>query len=258
MAEASASYIAKWQQRQPEMRVLEAFAAPDQRTLLTHWWALWNELDEAMFELSDPAVARSKLAWWGQDLAAGARAQHPLVRALLAEPRAAAVSAARWRELAQQAIALASDEFAADDIAGVKARWQPLADVFAVLEQALFGRADAARIAAQWQMARALRALRRGQPERAGLPLQLLARHGLVLGDLSGQEPPSAFWRDYRDELYGTAAEAAALPRRARDEFDRLQLNRLVAGQPLARAMAISPWRALWLAWRAARRGARD
>ena len=60
------------------------FLPPERRRAITAVYAYCREVDDIVDEVSDPAVAHAKLAWWAQEvdrLFAGS-AQHPVARAL--------------------------------------------------------------------------------------------------------------------------------------------------------------------------------
>jgi phytoene synthase len=60
------------------------FLAPERRRAITAVYAYCREVDDIVDEVTDPAVAQTKLAWWVQEvdrLFAGS-AQHPVARAL--------------------------------------------------------------------------------------------------------------------------------------------------------------------------------
>lgn len=73
-----------------------------QQPLLTALFALRRELEETVHEIHDPSVARTKLAWWKQELGALAAGHptHPVTRALAAHHPAIAEDAAALQALA--------------------------------------------------------------------------------------------------------------------------------------------------------------
>ncbi len=60
------------------------FLPQKQREAITALYAFCREVDDAVDECSEPAVARQKLAWWRQEieLLSGGSPQHPVTRAL--------------------------------------------------------------------------------------------------------------------------------------------------------------------------------
>src|SRR5262245_2473711 len=60
------------------------FLPPERRRAITALYAFCREVDDVVDEVSDPGVARTKLAWWRTEIAAAfaGSAQHPVARAL--------------------------------------------------------------------------------------------------------------------------------------------------------------------------------
>lgn len=122
------------------------------------------------------------------------------------------------------------------------------------VEAALFSaQADeshARSLVVHWLLHRLPRGLH--SQDRAGLPLQLLARHGLDAEQVAaGQGEP--LLRDWAAQLLATGSERlprAPLLRRMRHGFDRARLARLQVGRGFSEPQALA---SLWRAWRAAR-----
>jgi hypothetical protein len=227
---AAASYIAKWQRAHPEMMLLAPFCAPAQRPLLEAWGALQHEFTVGMFETSDTRVARTKLAWWGADLAAGpAASQHPLARLLLAQPGVASVAPAQWRQLGMVAVDLSAETrdvsvTLPDTLPAVTAFAERLAEVEAAVFAAPSS-SDAVALSARLDLL-----LRRGGDAEA------VQSAAVALLDSGPNSPPASLYRE------------------GRLAFDRWRLQRLAAGVPLDALPGVPAWRGLLLAWRAARR----
>ena len=148
MSEAQ-SYVAAWLAREPGMELARVFVPAPQRERFTLWGALLHQLDEAAFELSDAAVARTKLAWWGEELAAlaAAQARHPLARALAAHEALRAIRAPDWHALAHAAIVAGGGEQAPVDVDALLAQGAPYARVTARIEARVLGDARDVRSA---------------------------------------------------------------------------------------------------------------
>ena len=60
------------------------FLPPPRRAAITAFYAFCREVDDVVDEVSDPAVAAAKLAWWRQEVAAAyaGRPSHPVMLAL--------------------------------------------------------------------------------------------------------------------------------------------------------------------------------
>jgi hypothetical protein len=226
-ADAFDSFLHKWRQRQPEMQLLEAFCPPAERPLLNAWGSLLNELMDSMFLPSEPAVLRTRLGWWAEELAAGpVGCRHPIGRRLLAEPSAVAVPGQDWRRLGGLGIVLA--EASAGDAPLDAAALHSLAEALAAIEAQVFGRPSSAATVA---CAVALDHLQRQPPASAALIERAAA--------LCARLPAPA---------------SLALFRGGRLAFDRWRLDRLAEGADLQQVQRLPAARALWLAWRAARR----
>lgn len=226
--DAFASFQAKWRQHQPEMELVEPFCPPAERPLLNAWGTLLNELFDTLFTASDPAVLRTTLGWWSEDLAAGpGGSRHPVARALFGAPEAAGRPAGDWRQLAGAATVLGVALHAGSDAPAEDHGVRGLAAAIAELEASLFGArstAEAVRISI------GLERLRRRPPEDT-LAAQAIA-------------------------LRADAVDAGRLGlfRGSQLAFDRWRLARLAAAATLEQIHRLPPWSALWLAWRAARR----
>jgi hypothetical protein len=261
-AGASAHFVSKWLERNPEMHFARLFCAADARARFDAWGALLHEVGDGRFALREPSVFAAKTAWWAEELRALAAGtpRHPLGRDLLGAGLPG--NRAPWLPLARALLggADAADGLPADREASL-ARLASLAEAAANVEGALFGAspvggAAAARsLAVHWR----LHALPRGLAgeDAAGLPMALLARHGLTRAGLA-DALPGMLLRDWANELAGAlpgAAPGAALPTQARLRFDRRRLARLAAAGD--RFDAGSPPMLLLAAWRAGRDAAR-
>ena len=60
------------------------FLPKERRRANTALYAFCREVDDVVDECSDPGVARTKLAWWREEIARlyAGKAQHPVARAL--------------------------------------------------------------------------------------------------------------------------------------------------------------------------------
>src|SRR3954466_12416702 len=61
------------------------FLPKPRRAAITAFYAFCRELDDVVDEVSDPGVARTKLAWWQGEVASAyaGNAQHPVMKALM-------------------------------------------------------------------------------------------------------------------------------------------------------------------------------
>ena len=228
------SFLDKWLTRWPEWRVVETFVPVSQRRLAIAWFALQQEFTDAMNIAGDPLPADAKLAWWGEELRdwSRRRSRHPLGRVL--EPQRAP-----WFELAEVLPVLIRLRERPSDVESAFDTVRPLAVAITGVEQALFPE-SVGDAAIQVLSAQLLAARLEGAGE-AAVPLCIAAADGPTRGD-------------WVDELLRRwpSRDTGPLPRRLAAALARSQLQRSTAG---AESIAtLSPLRALWLGWRAARR----
>lgn len=243
-------FVGKWLAAEPEMRLLEVFCPPPQRALLRAWGALLHELGETCFEVADPGVARTKLAWWAEDLGAGAGGRHPLSLSLFGQAPAQAIDAEAWRRLALSGASLLESDHQPASIDAALAEIEPLAQAIAGVEGRLFGQPSHPRdVAVHLQFRRSLRGLLGVFPERSRLPR-----------DLPGEGSGAETLRPYAVMLAQARAPAAGggLLAQMRRAVDGRRLEVLATRGDPAQALAVPPWWALGLAWRAGRRALRS
>jgi hypothetical protein len=233
------SFLDKWFARWPEWRVVETFVPVSQRRLAVAWFALQQEFTDAMNIAGDPLPADAKLAWWGEELRdwSRQRSRHPLGRVL--EPHRAP-----WFELAEALPALIRLREHPLDAESAFDGARPLAIAIARVEHALFPVAASdgppGDQAIQALCAQLLAARLEGAGEVA-VPLDIVAARGSTRGA-------------WVDELLlrWPSRNPGPLPRRLAAALARSQLQR--SGAPGESIATLSPVRALWLGWRAARR----
>jgi len=247
-AEAAGHFVAKWHRREPEMMLAESFCAESQRPRFRAWGALVHELREAAFELSDARVTAVKSQWWAEELLRVAQGQgrHPL-SADLPLPHLP------WPKLARGLMEQSVLETRPADTSAALVAMQPLAEALAVVEAGVFEAAasvPADAIAVHLLLLRLPAGL--AQDDRAGIPMNLLARHGVSPEQVAAGEG-EALLRDWARELLDASPAlppGAPLYRRLRSRFDRARLQRLAAGKGFDPPPAPA---SLWRAWRAAR-----
>ena len=71
------------------------FLPPARRAAITAFYAFCREVDDVVDEVSDPAVAATKLAWWRKEVAAsfGGAPSHPCTKALMPHTAAYGIEA---------------------------------------------------------------------------------------------------------------------------------------------------------------------
>lgn len=257
MTAAADSYLGKWRQRCPDLRLLEVFHRGAEGARQLAWACMLAEWEEAMFATSDSAVGRTKLQWWSEDLARGRdAAQHPLSRHLLGLVDAQAVTADSWRKLGSRAQQLLQDGRATDpDCAAQQARWRPFATALADTERALLGHpVEPASISAQHRFDRLLAQLLADGAEVSMLPADLRARFGDA-GHWRGQESAAA-WAALAAAWSAPGPACGSTWRRLRHRLQQRCWTRLRRGLGVQRASELGGTSLLWHAWRAAQQAA--
>lgn len=247
--DACADFVAKWQQREPEMHLAEVFCPASSRPHFRAWGALLHELREALFELSDPRVTGIKTGWWAEELIAmpGGQPRHPLTQAL-------AGIDAPWQALGRALLTHADADVRASDTAQAVELLLPTAKAVVAVEAAVFSAGiqenAAPSLAVHWLLHRLPQGL--AGDDQARIPMHLYARHGLTAAEVAAGQG-EALLRDWAGELARVCPgplRRAALIRRSRQRFDQARLQRLAAGKGFAEPPAPIT---LWRAWRAAR-----
>jgi phytoene synthase len=247
--------------------------SPERRRAITALYAFCREVDDVVDEVSDPGVARLKLAWWRTEIAAvyGGRPQHPVALAL-----APAVAAF---ELPQEYLQAVIDGMTMDldcnryrDFAALEHYCHCVAGVVGLMSAEIFGyresptRAYARDLGVAFQLTNIIRDV--GEDARRGriyLPQEDLERHGVSAEDILARRVtagfaalmaqqvarardfyaraiavlPAADRRAQRPGLVAAAIYRALLRRIEREGFR--VLDRRIALTPLAKA---------WIAWK--------
>lgn len=218
----AASFIDKWRARWPEWEVAAVFVPEAQRALAEAWFSLLQELTDAAWGGADPTPGLAKLAWWQEELggwAKGAR-RHPLGKPLQSTP-------APWLALGRalpDLRALRGDDDGAPSAAVATTPGEAFAAAVADCEAALFGgRADEAARIAVLQGLLGERALLRAESSPGGAA--------------------------------GSGGQGGAKARRtAAGSRPRGVLGALVGARAARPDRPVPPLRALFAAWRGARR----
>jgi phytoene synthase len=249
------------------------FLPPPRRRAITALYAFCREVDDVVDEVADPALARTKLAWWRTevaDLFAG-HPHHPVTRAL--EPHIAAhgIDAARLNEIIDgMEMDLVRHRYA--DFDSLRLYCHRVAGVVGQLSASIFGYTDprtleyAESLGIAFQLTNIIRDV--GEDARRGrvyLPAGDLARFGLSVEDIlalrGGAEferlmafeaeraqsfyddafakLPAADRRSQRAGLIMAAIYGTLLAEIRRDRFRVLQQR-----------IALTPLRKLWIAWK--------
>ena len=249
------------------------FLPPARRRAITALYAFCREVDDVVDEVADPAIARTKLAWWRTevaDLFAG-HPHHPVTRALAPHAAAFGIDAARLNEIIDgMEMDLVRHRYA--DFASLRLYCHRVAGVVGQLSASIFGYTDprtleyAESLGIAFQLTNIIRDV--GEDARRGrvyLPADDLAGFGLSAEDILALRGGPEFERlmafeaerarAFYDEAFAKLPAADRKSQRAglimaaiygtlleeirRDRFRVLQQR-----------VALTPLRKLWIAWK--------
>ena len=254
------------------------FLPPERRRAITALYAFCREVDDVVDEVSDPTLARTKLAWWRQQIGATftGTPQHPVALAL--KPVVAAY------RLPEEHFQTVIDGMAMDlersrylDFAELERYCHCVAGVVGLMSAEIFGYVNPATrhyardLGIAFQLTNIIRDV--GEDARRGriyLPQDELTVHGVAAASLLQRESGDALVALMKDQVARTrrwyARALDALP----DEDRRAQRPGLIMAaiyralldeiehdghRVLDRRIALTPLRKLWIAWKTARRG---
>jgi len=254
------------------------FLPPERRRAITALYAFCREVDDVVDEVSDPDLARTKLAWWRKEVGAifSGTPQHPVALAL--QPVVAAY------RLPQQHFQTVIDGMAMDlernrylDFADLERYCHCVAGVVGLMSAEIFGYANpgtldyARNLGIAFQLTNIIRDV--GEDARRGriyLPQDDLARHGVSVASILRRESTPAMVPLMKEQVararrwHQNALDAlpledrrtqrpglimAAIYRALLDEIER------DGYAVLDHRIALTPLRKLWIAWTTARRG---
>jgi phytoene synthase len=249
------------------------FLPPARRRAITALYAFCREVDDVVDEISDPAAARSALAWWAQELERvyhGAP-EHPVGRALAPVVREFDLD----RNLFAEVIAgmrMDLDYNRYPDFATLEVYCHRVAGVVGLLSARIFGYSDArtpdyARtLGVAFQLTNIVRDVGEDvRRNRVYLPLDELSRFGLSVADLVTLREDARFAdlmhfqieraRDWHARALALLPAADRKPQRpglVMAAIYRALLDEIEAGgaKVLTARTALTPLRKLWIAWR--------
>jgi 15-cis-phytoene synthase len=249
------------------------FLPQQKRRAITALYAFCREVDDVVDECSDIAVARTKLAWWRNEVAAAfhGQPQHPVAQAL-----AEIAGSFKLRERHLQEIIdgmeMDLDRNRYPDFAALQPYCHRVAGVVGLLSAEIFGYRDsrtleyAADLGTALQLTNIIRDV--GEDARRGriyLPLDEMERHGVSAADILHARETDGFRRlmefqiDRAHDYYRRAFEKLpAADRRAQRtgiimaEIYRTLLDEIRTGgcHVLKERTSLTPVRKLWIAWK--------
>ncbi len=249
------------------------FLPEDKRRAITALYAFCREIDDTVDECSDPALARTKLAWWRNELDAVYRGnpQHPVAQAL--------ASVLPHFRLSQRHLNEIIDGMEMDlsfhrypTFAALREYCHRVAGVVGLLSAEIFGYSDprtldyAADLGLAFQLTNILRDVGEdARRDRIYLPLDELDRFGVSAADITACRESDnlgqllAFQAERAEGYYRSAAEklpavdrAAQRPGIVMAAIYRALLDeiRTEGSRVLRQRVALTPVRKLWIAWR--------
>jgi 15-cis-phytoene synthase len=252
------------------------FLPPPRRRAITALYAFCREVDDVVDEVPDPDVARTKLAWWRQEVAQifAGTPQHPVAKALQSVVRDFPLPQPHFQTVID-GMAMDLEQTRYVDFAALELYCHRVAGVVGLMSAEIFGYADprtrdyARDLGIAFQLTNICRDV--GEDARRGriyLPQDDLARFGVAPSTLLRGEvaPPfralMAFQVERAQQWYAralgqlpegdrkaqrTGLIMAAIYRTLLDEIAR------DGYRVLDRRTSLTPLRKLWIAWKTAR-----
>ena len=123
------------------------FLPPPRRAAITAFYAFCREVDDVVDEVSDPAVAATKLAWWRKEVASafGGQPSHPVMKALLPLAPANQIEAAHLLAVID-GCQMDLEQSRYLDFAGLQRYCHLVAGVVGEVAANIFGRTEAATV----------------------------------------------------------------------------------------------------------------
>jgi len=252
------------------------FLPPERRRGIVALYAFCREVDDVVDEVTDPEVARAKLAWWRREIAAAydGSPQHPVAQALQPVVARFALPQAHLQTIVD-GMAMDLEQARYPDFAGLETYCHKVAGVVGLLSAEIFGLTEArtqdyARdLGIAFQLTNIIRDV--GEDARRGriyLPQDELARFGVAPSTLLRAEGGDAFRdlmafqveraRSWYDRALAALPAAdrraqktglimAAIYRTLLDEIAR-DSDAVLRGR-----VSLTPLRKLWIAWKTSR-----
>jgi len=254
------------------------FLPPARRRAITALYAFCREVDDVVDDCAEPAIARTKLAWWRNEVASmyGGTPQHPVAQALTAAAAAYKLPQELLHEIIDgMEMDLTQRRYA--DFAALELYCYRVAGVVGLLSAEIFGYSDpdtlkyARNLGTAFQLTNIIRDVGEdARRDRIYLPLDELARYNVPVADIMHARESEGFIRlmnfqieralgYYRDALAllpaaDRKAQRAGLVMAA---IYRTLLSEIKAdgSKVLVQRTSLTPLRKLWIAWKTWMRG---
>jgi phytoene synthase len=254
------------------------FLPPERRRAITALYAFCREVDDTVDEATDPAVARTKLAWWRKEVAAmvAGAPTHPVSKAL--HPHMATYSLDSKHLLAIiDGMEMDLDQTRYLDFPGLKRYCWHVASVVGILSASIFGATRpetlqyAEKLGLAFQLTNIIRDV--GEDARKGriyLPVNELQQFNVTAADILNARHSENFEKLMRfqaERAHAAYEEAFALlpaedRRSQRPGLMMAAIYRALLKEierdgfhVLEQKISLTPIRKLWLAWKTYVRG---
>ncbi|HKA41387.1 MAG TPA: presqualene diphosphate synthase HpnD [Burkholderiales bacterium] len=254
------------------------FLPEERRRAITALYAFCREVDDVVDDCSDVGVARVKLAWWRNEVAAMYQGtpQHPVARALAAQlPRFNLPEARLYEIIAGMEMDLDQNRY--PDFEALKLYCHRVASVVGLLAAEIFGYQDprtldyAVDLGMAFQLTNIIRDVGEdARRNRIYLPLDELTRHGVPVADIVHAHETENFRRlmefqieralGYYRQAFAKLPQQDRKPQRAgivmaaiyQTLLDEIRRDGCHA---LTRRVSLTPLRKLWIAWKTSIKG---
>ncbi|MBS0335336.1 MAG: presqualene diphosphate synthase HpnD [Proteobacteria bacterium] len=249
------------------------FLPPERRRAITALYAFCREVDDVVDETDDPQIARTKLAWWRNEVAnlfAG-KPQHPVTRALEPALQPFGITAVRLNEIID-GMQMDLDQSRYLDFKGLETYCYHVAGVVGLLAAGIFGYRNlrtleyAKELGIAFQLTNIIRDVGDdARRNRIYLPMDELKKFGVPASDILNSRYSDNFTQLMRfqaDRARAFYASAfAALPEEDRREQRAGLIMAAIYGavldeveadgfKVLTQRTSLTPMRKLWIAIR--------
>ena len=249
------------------------FLPQERRRAITALYAFCREVDDVVDECSDTALARTKLAWWRNEVAAvfHGTPQHPVARALAEVAPRYNLSEARLDEIIDgMEMDLQHNRY--PDFEALKLYCHRVAGVVGQLSASIFGYRNpstleyAESLGRAFQLTNIIRDVGEdARRDRVYLPQDELARFGITSEDILARRGGDAFrslmaFQAERAQSYYDLAYSKLAPEDRRNQRAGLIMAAIYRTlleeirrdgfKVLEQRVALTPLRKLWIAWK--------
>jgi 15-cis-phytoene synthase len=249
------------------------FLPAPRRHAITALYAFCREVDDVVDEVTDPAVARMKLAWWRKEIGAvfGGTPQHPVALALAPVVASYALPREHFDAIID-GMAMDLDQNRYQDFATLERYCHRVAGVVGLLSAEIFGYEDpstriyARELGIAFQLTNIIRDVGEdAQRTRIYLPQDELRRFGVGNADILGRNVTAGFrslmaFQVERARSYYAKAFAALPQRDRRAQRPGLMMAAVYRAllaeierdgyRVLDRRIALAPLYKAWIAWK--------